>query len=99
MKPQIDQMQWDTLRRSEGENLIVDFDATPKHLAVIPFEVLEDGLETRDEEPLASANMNRKPIENAIARALDEGDWRELVRIDTGQVLFQLWITRSHFVK
>lgn len=96
---ELKQLQWETLHRTEGDNLVVDFDARPRHIAVIPFEVLEDGLATINEEPLASARQNRSRVENAIAQALEGNDWKELVNIQTSQKLFQLWVKRSHFGK
>ena len=96
---ELNQLQWDSLHRTEGDNLVVDFDARPRHIAAIPFEVLEDGLATINEEPLASAQQNRSRVERAIVQALEGNDWKESVNIQTGRKLFQLWVTRSHFGK
>lgn len=96
---QIEQLKWDSICRAQGECLVIDFDARPRHIAIIPFEVLEDGLQTMNEEPLSSAKQHRSLVIAAISKALDGDDWRELVNIGTGQTLFQLWIGRKHFGK
>jgi hypothetical protein len=95
----INKLQWDTLQCAEGECLTVDFDVRPRHIAVIPFEVLEDGLQTFNVDPLSSAVQHRNQLGEAISNALEDGGWRELVNVGTGQALFQLWITRRHFGK
>ena len=95
----LDKLQWETLQRAEGDSLVIDFDARPRHIAIIPFEVLEDGLQTTNEEPFASAQQNRLEVEAAISKALEMDEWRELVSVGTNQSLFQLWINRSHFGK
>lgn len=96
---QIDKLDWSSLRKTEGENIAIDFDGRPQHLVLIPFEVLEDGLATTNEDALQSAECHKTQVLKAIETALHEGAWRDLVRIGTGQKLRQLWISRAHFGK
>lgn len=92
-------LNWATLRRTEGDSVAIDFMGHPKHIALIPFEVLEDGLTTVNEDPLESAEVNKRKVIAAIERALGENVWQELVRIGTSEKLLRLWINRSHFGK
>ena len=96
--PALDRLDWGSVRESDGENIVISFSGiSPRHIAIIPREVLEDGLRTTNEAPIRSAEAHKAEVMSAIAKALEERDWRELVNIDTGETLFQLWIMRRHF--
>jgi len=64
---------------------------------VIPEEVLEDGLGTMNQEPKAGAEKHRVEVDAAINRAFLRGDWKELMEVNTGSKIHQLWISRNDF--
>lgn len=94
---QIEDIDWNSLRTTEGDNLLWEVRDRPDHIVLVPFEVLEDGLATFNEDPEKSAKLHQQNVRKAISMALRQDEWRELVRIGTGQRIFQLWLDRSHF--
>jgi hypothetical protein len=94
---QIGDVDWYTLRTTEGDNLLWEVRDKPDHIVLIPFEVLEDGLATFNEDPEKSVKLHKQKVDKAISVALRQNEWKELVRIGTGQRIFQLWLDRSHF--
>jgi hypothetical protein len=96
-RPDNADLDWDTLHDSGGNLVIAFVRGSPRHIAVIPNEVLEDGLQTMNEDPVASARANTDALQRAVQNAFNRDDWRELVKVGDGTRLFQLWLNRADF--
>jgi hypothetical protein len=96
-RPENSDLNWDTLHDSGGNLVIAFASGHPRHIAVIPNEVLEDGLQTMNEDPVTSARANAVVLKKAVQNALERNDWQELVKVGDGTKLFQLWLTRTDF--
>lgn len=96
-RPENCQLNWSTLHDAGG-NLSIEFSTgRPRHIVVIPREVLDDGLRLSSGKTRDNTDKHSKEVEVAVENAFARGDWQELVRIDDGSKLHQLWITRQDF--
>lgn len=90
-------LQWDTLHE-DGGNLIIHTDVQGSlHIIVLPREVLEDALQSLNEEPMALARANTAAIDDAVRHAWDPDRLRHMFEIGGPGRNVQLWLEPRDF--